>query len=76
MANIIGTMGVISMLAAYFFSQRGTMTIQDPVYLWMNCLGALGVLFSLFWAWNFPAFLIETAWAAISAWGLIKLRQK
>ena len=64
------------MLAAYFMSQKGTLTIQDSRYLWMNLLGAFGVLFSLIWAWNLPAFLIESAWAAISGYSIMKQRRK
>lgn len=76
MGNSVGTIGVLLILVAYYLSQRGTMTIRDPGYLWMNFIGALGIVFSLFWNWNLPAFLMESAWAGISMWGLVKLRQK
>ncbi len=75
-SNIIGIIGVVLMLAAFFLSQRGTITIRDPRYLWMNLTGAVAVIFSLFWAWNLPAFLIESAWAVISAYGIITSKQK
>ena len=69
-------MGVISMLVAYFLSQSGALSIRSPKYLWMNMLGALGVVFSLHWDWNFPAFLIESAWAAVSGYGILKSRKR
>ena len=71
-ANIIGIAGVIAMLLAYFLSQRGKMSINDANYLWLNFLGAVAVVFSLFWTWNLPSFLIESAWAAISLHSIIK----
>lgn len=75
-ANIVGTVGVLTLLVAYFLSQRGSYTVNDPRYLWMNLIGAVAIIFSLFWEWNFPAFLIETAWAGISIYSLVRLKQK
>lgn len=76
MGDIIGTLGVLSVLAAYFLSQRGVLDVHDPRYLWMNFIGATGIVISFFWAWNLSAFLMESAWAGISAWGLIRLKHK
>ena len=74
-ANLVGTGGVLSLLVAYFMAQRGTLTVNDIRYLWMNLGGAIAILFSLIWEWNFPAFLIEAAWAGISAYSIMKLKQ-
>jgi hypothetical protein len=73
--NLVGITGVLLMLAAYFLSQRGALTVHDARYLWLNLLGAVAVVFSLFREWNLPAFLIESAWAAISAYSLIRRKQ-
>lgn len=74
--NFIGIIGVLLMLASFFMSQQGTLTVNEPRYLWMNFIGAFFVVISLFCEWNLPSFFIETAWAAISGYGIIKLRQK
>ncbi len=63
------------MLFAYYQLQRAQMTSHEPRYLWLNFSGAVMVVFSLFWAWNWPAFLIESAWAVISLASLIKGRK-
>jgi len=74
--NTIGTFGVLLMLAAYGLLQRGKLHMHDLRYLWMNLSGALLVLVSLYQAWNLPAFLIESAWAAISAYSILTVKKK
>ena len=56
--NIVGLIGVFLMLAAYFLLQQGKMAAHDRNYLWMNFAGAVGMLFSLMWSMNVPAFII------------------
>lgn len=70
--NSIGMMGMALFLVAYFLLQRETFTSHDPRYLWMNFAGSIAVILSLIRFWNFPVFLLESAWAVISAQGLIK----
>lgn len=77
-ANIIGVAGTILILLAYFLLQAGRISSDDLWYSMMNLLGAAGVLVSLVYAWNLPAFIIESFWIAISAIGIWKFmaRQK
>ncbi len=75
LANIIGTCGVLALLLAYFQLQRGIYTANHYHYLLLNLWGAVAILFSLFWNWNLPAFLIETAWAVISVHSLYRLKK-
>lgn len=74
--DFVGIIGVLAVLLAYFFSQRGILGIASGRYLWMNLLGSLAIVFSLFWTWNLSAFLINASWAAISAYGLVKRLRK
>ena len=74
--DCIGIVGVLLMLFAYFMSQRGSYAIDGTRYLSMNLVGSAFVVLSLFYEWNLPSFFIESAWAAISICGLLKLRQK
>lgn len=69
-ADILGLVGVFSMLVAYYLLQQGRVTSHQPAYLWMNFLGGLAVLFSLIEHWNLPAFIMELAWVLISAHSL------
>ena len=39
----------------------------------LNLAGPLLVIVSLVKHWNLAAFLLEAAWAAIAAWGLIRI---
>jgi ABC-type Na+ efflux pump permease subunit len=73
--NTVGLIGVVMMVVAFFFLQTGKMTPQTPVYLWLNLIGAIAVMISLFRFWNLSSFVIECFWAGISAWGLLKTRR-
>lgn len=69
----IGTLGVILTLIAYFLIQTHRVTAQNVSYIWLNIIGPLCIIFSLVFAWNFSAFLMEITWLAISFYSLIKL---
>lgn len=70
LSDILGLVGVGCILLAYFLLQTGRLTSRVPFYSWLNLGGALLILFSLISAWNLPAFVIECAWAFISAYKL------
>ena len=59
-------------IVAFFLLQVGKTTPQTPFYLWLNLIGALAVMVSLFKFWNLSSFVIECFWAGISAYGLFK----
>lgn len=73
--NVLGLAGVATMLVAYFLLQCEKVTAHQPSYLWMNFLGGLAVIFSLFLDWNLPAFMMEVAWVLISAYSLVRYRK-
>ena len=73
--NTVGLIGVAMMLVAFFMLQTGKMTPQTPLYLWLNLIGALAVMLSLFRFWNLSSFVIECFWASISLYGLVKQRR-
>lgn len=73
LADSIGLLGAGIILAAYFLLQTGK-TEQSARYSQMNFVGSFLVLFSLYWAWNLPAFVINSAWAVISLHSLWKRR--
>ena len=62
--DIVGVIGVLLMLGAYALA------------LLMNLSGALLVLISLLFKFNLSAFLMETAWALVAVFGLVKLALK
>jgi len=73
--NTVGLIGVVMMVVAFFLLQVGKATPHTPYYLWLNLIGALAVMISLFKYWNLSSFVIECFWAVISAYGLMKGRR-
>lgn len=74
--NAVGLVGVVMMVIAFFMLQLGRMTPQTPVYLWLNLVGALAVMVSLYRFWNLSSFVIECFWAGISLYGLVKQKRR
>ena len=76
LANIVGFIGAGLFLLAYFLLQYGKVTSDDVRYLYLNAAGAMGVIVSLFWFWNLPCFVVESAWLLISIHSLIRRGRK
>ena len=74
-ADIVGNIGVVCFLVAYFLLQKGVLAHNELRYLLLNLAGALLLIFSLLINWNLSAFLLEAAWALISIYGIIKAVQ-
>ncbi|HET9818466.1 MAG TPA: hypothetical protein VFP92_04805 [Rhodanobacteraceae bacterium] len=73
--TIVGLVGTLLVLLAFFLLQVRRLHGDAMVYQLMNALGALGILVSLvFGPFNLPAFLLELAWLAISIYGLVSGR--
>lgn len=70
--TLLGNVGVMCFLAAYFLLQKGALKADDYSYLLLNLAGALLLILSLLQDWNLAAFLLEAAWALISLYGLWK----
>ena len=68
----VGVFGVILILVAYFLLQWGKLRPGGFVYSLLNLIGALGILYSLFFEWNLSAVLMEIAWILISIYGLVR----
>lgn len=73
---IVGLVGMLVTLFAYFLLQAQKLHGNGLVYQLMNAVGALGVALSLlFGKFNLPAFLLEVAWLAISIYGIVVARR-
>jgi Na+-translocating ferredoxin:NAD+ oxidoreductase RnfD subunit len=70
--TLAGIAGTALIVAAYFANQQGWLMTEDWRYPLANLVGAILILVSLIIAWNLPAAVIESFWAAISIYGLIK----
>lgn len=72
LADVIGTSGVALILLCYYLLQARRLTIEHPWYSLLNLMGSILIMYSLFFHWNTPSFVIEVAWISISLWGLYK----
>lgn len=72
MADMIGMMGVAMILVAYGLLQLGLLKHRSYRYLFLNLIGAILLLLSLFYHWNLASVIIEIVWILISVIGLAK----
>ena len=70
--DIAGIIGSIIVIAAYFATQVGWFTPNDPRFAWANLMGAGLIIVSLAVDWNLAAFIIEIFWILISIYGLAR----
>lgn len=75
-SNEVGIIGVILVLVAYFLLQWGKLLPSGFTYSLLNLIGAVGILYSLFFEWNLSAFIIETVWILISLYGIVRFFMK
>lgn len=71
-ADILGNIGVVCFLAAFYLLQKGRIPHTGMCYLGLNLAGSILLIISLLVHWNLPAFLLEAAWALISMYGIYK----
>ncbi|THD10407.1 CBU_0592 family membrane protein [Metallibacterium scheffleri] len=68
----VGFAGVALIVVAYFLVQAGRLRGDSMSNQVLNALGALAVMVSLvFGTFNFPAFVLEAIWLAVSVYGMI-----
>lgn len=70
--DFVGNVGVALILGSYLLVQIRKLEATGLTYTVANGLGALFVLYSLFFDFNLSAFIIEVAWALISVVGIIR----
>ncbi len=75
--DILGTLGVAVIIVAYFLLQTGRLQSEQLSYSVMNGVGAVLILISLYYDFNFPSFVVEFFWLLISLYGIVRyLRRK
>ena len=68
--DLIGNVGVLLMVVAYLLLQLEKLSSSALSYLLLNAVGAVLVMISLMFRFNFSAFLMEAFWLLISLYGL------
>ena len=71
--DLCGLVGVGLILAAYAATQLRRLDPTRAPSLLMNMIGSGLIIISLLRAFNLSALLVEVAWAAIAAFGLVRL---
>lgn len=71
-SDIVGIVGVVLVLVAYYLLQAEKLHASSAAYLKMNVVGSALILYSLCFDWNLPAVLVEVMWLVISLWGMFK----
>ena len=75
-ANVVGLIGSAIFIAAFAYANAAA-TLDKVLFNIANLIGAALLLASLWVHFNLAAFVLETAWAAIAGWGLLReLRQR
>ena len=68
--DIAGFIGVVLIIVAYLLLQLEKLPSSSPKYSLINAAGALLIMVSLIFAFNFSAFIVEAFWFLISLVGL------
>jgi hypothetical protein len=68
--DLAGFIGVLLIVVAYLLLQLDKLPSSAPSFSLMNAAGALLIIVSLLFDFNFSAFLIEVFWFLISLFGL------
>ena len=76
--DVIGTIGVAIIVLTYVLLQIERIRSDQLSYSLLNAAGASLILISLYFTFNFPAFVVEFFWLLISLYGIGKylLRQR
>ena len=70
--DIFGTLGVVLIIVTYALLQLGRIRSDHLAYSVMNGVGALLILVSLVYSFNFPSFVVEFFWLVISLYGIAR----
>lgn len=70
--DIVGNAGVLCILGSYLAAQTDRMDARSDAFLVVNGVGSALVLYSLLYAYNQSAFVIQCSWIAISVVGLLR----
>jgi multisubunit Na+/H+ antiporter MnhB subunit len=70
--DIIGSVGVGLIILTYILLQVEKVRSTDLVYSLANGVGAVLILISLYYSFNFPSFIVEFFWLLISLFGVGK----
>lgn len=68
--DVIGISGVVLVLLTYMLLQFDKIDSKGFWYSFINLMGAVLIMYSLFYTWNLASVIIEIFWIMISLYGL------
>ena len=72
LSDIVGFVGTFMIIAAYLLLQIQKIDSASLNYSLLNGVGALLIIYSLVYNFNFPAFVVEVFWVLISMVGIVR----
>ena len=76
--SIAGWAAAVLILAAYGLLTAGKLTANDPVYQWLNVVGAAGFVINSGWNGAVPSAVLNVVWAGIgmvALWNIARNRR-
>lgn len=70
LSNLLGLFGVVMTLVAYLLLNMRKLSSQGIRYSTLNAIGSALVIYSLLYAFNLSAFIMEFIWLLISLHGM------
>jgi hypothetical protein len=70
--DILGSLGVAIIILTYVLLQIERVRSDQLIYSLLNAIGALLILVSLYFDYNFPSVVVEFFWLVISLFGIAK----
>lgn len=70
--DLVGSVGVALIILTYILLQLEKIGSKNLLYSVLNAIGAALIIFSLYFDFNFSAFIIEFFWLIISLFGIGK----
>ncbi len=70
--DFVGSIGVGIIIFTYILLQLGKIRSEQLIYSLLNAVGASLIIFSLWYNFNFSAFIVEFFWVLISLYGIVK----
>lgn len=70
--EVVGWIGVASILLAYILNTFGILEPEDRAYLFLNLVGAIGIIIDAYKDKNYQPVVLNTIWAVVALIGLVQ----
>ncbi|MEO7311169.1 MAG: hypothetical protein ABIX01_12280 [Chitinophagaceae bacterium] len=72
--EVLGWMGSVLIVTAYYFNIRGKWLSTSPVYIWFNMVGGLFFVVNTWYHHAFPSAVVNIIWVLIAFTAIVKKR--